>query len=167
MTPTSNADLPLRGIHLPDPISWWPPAIGWFIAAGLVVLAIGLGVIWWVQRQERQRSAIIRQALAELDSIAARNQDNKCQLVQDLSALIRRVAMQQYGRTHTASLTGASWTEFLKYSGKRGMSDELARALSEMPYRPVENVNSEQLVLQVRQWIDGQVKPQYRKPQHV
>ncbi|HVS24646.1 MAG TPA: DUF4381 family protein, partial [Gammaproteobacteria bacterium] len=33
MNQTDFTQLPLRDIHLPGLISWWPPAPGWWIAA--------------------------------------------------------------------------------------------------------------------------------------
>lgn len=166
MTP-SNSALALRPIHLPDPISWWPPALGWFILLGLLIVVIGVLAFWYFKRKYNQNTLIIQQALHELDQLVEYFEHDKRQLVQQLSALIRRVAMQFYGRDNTASLAGQSWAEFLQSSGKQGMSADLAQALSEMPYRPIEDVNTEQLVLQIRQWISAQTKPHYRKPQHV
>jgi len=36
--PEQNTDS-LRDIHLPDAISWWTPAIGWWILLALVIAA--------------------------------------------------------------------------------------------------------------------------------
>ena len=43
----------LRDIHLPDPVSWWPPAPGWWIAVGigfglLAAAGIGFGLERWL-----------------------------------------------------------------------------------------------------------------------
>ena len=46
MTPLEAAQLPLRDIHLPLPIAWWPPAPGWWLAASLVIV-LSLG--WTLQ----------------------------------------------------------------------------------------------------------------------
>ena len=40
----------LRDIHSLDPMSWWPPAIGWWLVAlALVLVAVGLRYawLWW------------------------------------------------------------------------------------------------------------------------
>jgi len=42
MNPTIDvSQLPLRDIHLPGPVGWWPPAIGWWLVAALVLVAFG------------------------------------------------------------------------------------------------------------------------------
>ena len=53
-------DLPLRDIHLPDPVSWWPPAPGWWLLFGLSLVLGGLLV--WHRLRRRRREAAARQA---------------------------------------------------------------------------------------------------------
>jgi len=33
-------ELPLKDIHLPDAITWWPLAIGWWLLIVMVIAAI-------------------------------------------------------------------------------------------------------------------------------
>ena len=65
MEPIDPAEIPLRDIHLPEPISWWPLAPGWWIlVGGLLALAI-LGFLAWRFYARRQ----IRRAERALASI--------------------------------------------------------------------------------------------------
>jgi hypothetical protein len=50
----------LRDYHVPEAVSWWPPAPGWWLLAGLMLVLLGAG--WWYY----QRSALRRLALGEL-----------------------------------------------------------------------------------------------------
>ena len=50
------SNIPLRDIHLPGDISWWPPAIGWWIVAALIIL-LGLGLYMLKRRRERRKVA--------------------------------------------------------------------------------------------------------------
>ena len=56
----------LRDLHMPDPISWWPPAFGWWMVMGLLIIGGSL-IIWaWVYRQ---RTRPRRLALAQLNDV--------------------------------------------------------------------------------------------------
>ena len=50
------AELPLRDIHLPEPVSWWPMAPGWWWVIGLLLLASAVvtGIILY-RRYRRSR----------------------------------------------------------------------------------------------------------------
>ena len=58
----------LRDIHLPEPVSWWPPAPGWWIVLLLSLAAVVLVIYYlrkyWLQRRYR------RVALRELGSFS-------------------------------------------------------------------------------------------------
>ena len=57
----------LRDIHLPEPISWWPPAPGWWILA----LASSVLLAWLLRFLYRRYKAkhYRRQALAQLKEL--------------------------------------------------------------------------------------------------
>ena len=56
----------LRDVHLPDPISWWPPAFGWWMVIVGLVIAGGL-VVWAMAYRKRTRPRRI--ALAQLQQV--------------------------------------------------------------------------------------------------
>jgi len=57
----SPAELPLRDIHLPEPVGWWPPAPGWW---ALLALALA-GAAAWGWLAWRRRTRVRRAALAD------------------------------------------------------------------------------------------------------
>lgn len=107
-------ELPLKDIHLPDAISWWPPAIGWWVLA-LISLALVAFLLWWSIRhlqQGRYRKAAIKE-LDKQHTIYQENGDATLYIAQ-LNQLLRRVAVQCYGRDTVAQLTGDKWLDFLQ-----------------------------------------------------
>lgn len=56
----------LKDIHAPEPISWWPLALGWWVLAVLTLLALSSAIyfLWKHQKQNRYRTL----ALTELTS---------------------------------------------------------------------------------------------------
>jgi len=104
-----SADLSrLADIVTPAPVSWWPPAPGWWIlcAALLVVLAI----LAHRALLRYRRNAYRRAALADLSTLAAI--DDGASLA-GISSVLKRVALVSYRRPEVASLTGEAWAAFL------------------------------------------------------
>lgn len=132
-----NPDLSqLRDIHLPAPISWWPPAPGWWLLAVLVV-AILFGLYFLYRR--RQRNNWRRSALAELTRLRQQYQAQASSpqiVVSELSVLLRRVAISCFPQDEVAMLSGDKWLAFLD----RGMGEgsafqsEQGRLLAVAPY---------------------------------
>jgi len=54
-----GSELPLRDIHLPAPLSWWPPAPGWWLLLTLLVAIALLGgyLLHRYRRNALQRAA--------------------------------------------------------------------------------------------------------------
>ena len=86
-------ELPLRDIHLPAPVGWWPPAPGWWLLAGLM-LAVIIWLFWRWQQQRRSEQGL-ELALSELERLQGMHGKNTKELLQELSVLLRRIAMTQ------------------------------------------------------------------------
>jgi hypothetical protein len=143
-------NLPLRDIHLPAPISWWPPAPGWWLLLfGIPTLLILLVWLWrWVRRK-----TVRKLALAELESIAGSNADAR-EKVQGLAILLRRVALSVYPREQVAGLVGEPWLAFLDGpSGEKRFSAGAGRLFIEAPYRREVQADLDALFALCREWI--------------
>lgn len=144
--------LPLRDIHLPAPIGWWPPAPGWWLLLVGVPALLGLlAWLWWFLR----RKTVKKLALLELEAIAQSNSDGR-EKVQRLAILLRRICLSIYPREQVASLVGADWLEFLDRAstgtGNR-FSAGAGRLLIEAPYRREMQSDFDALVEICREWI--------------
>lgn len=128
--------LPLRDLHLPEPIGWWPPAPGWWLLLGLLIAALVYAAILarrrW--RHERPRRLALRE-LARVERAHAACPD-PVRLGIRLSELLRRAALAYMPRNPVAGMTGRQWLEWLD-RGLEGkpFSEGPARRLIELPYR--------------------------------
>lgn len=143
--------LPLRDIHLPDPISWWPPAIGWWIVSVAAVLLIATAV--WLIRRWRQVT-VAKLALRELDALQKDSTLGMTEKLRRLSILLRRAGLSAYPREDVAGLTGEDWLEWLdRPLGTPRFSRGVGRALLDAPYRPVGDADMDRLIALCRDWL--------------
>jgi hypothetical protein len=157
----------LRGLHLPAPIGFWPPAPGWWALAGVAVVAIVATVVLL----RRRRRSLGHHALREAARIAETASDVRA-FVAALSELTRRVAIQRFGAERVAALHGADWERFLVETGpparrgRRAVDPEAARLLALAPYAPPDTLHEtielncegftldrDELAGAVRRWI--------------
>lgn len=143
--------LPLRDIHLPDPIGWWPPAAGWWLLA-ILVPALVAGLVWLVRH--RRRMTPIKLALRELDFLqgdAGLGADAK---LRRLSILLRQTALTLYPRQYVAGLAGEDWLHWLDETlGEPRFSQGPGRILAEAPYRPAAAANLDEVLRLCRDWL--------------
>ncbi len=152
------ATLPLRDIRLPDPVSWWPLAPGWWLSLVLVLLLVG--AIWvirrWIRRGQLKRSALAE--LTQLEQAYSEGGDDLQQQVEALSILLRRLALSVYPRQEIASLTGEQWllqldVALAKTPQAKAFSVGVGRVIMEAPYKPGLAVELPALLALVRYWI--------------
>jgi len=130
------SELPLRDLHLPDPVGWWPLAPGWWFLIALAMAGIGwLLLKAWRRHQFNapRRYAIRSLARVEADYLTHRN---PVLLGQQLSELLRRGMLAYAPRHEVAGLTGESWLAWLD----RGLPvpyfhTEGGKSLLQLPYR--------------------------------
>lgn len=151
-----NPDLPLRDIHLPDGVSWWPIAPGWWL---LLMLLMLFAAVIWALRINKARGRMRKHALAELEKVEtnfSQHQDAQ-QLASELSTLLRRICISRYPRTDVAGLTGQAWLDFLN-AQTNSFETESADALLNGPFQKRSNINSAALISACRRWIE-QLQP--------
>jgi hypothetical protein len=131
-----ETQLPLRDLHLPDPVGWWPLAPGWWFV--LLLAATALGYLTWRAYLQWRRNAARRFALRELARYEAEylKHRNPVTLGKQLSELLRRGMLAYAPRGEVAGLTGETWLQWLD----NGMPlpyfhTEGGRSLLELPYR--------------------------------
>lgn len=156
--------LQLRDIHLPDAISWWPPAPGWWGLLLLVILIVLLLRTYWEMKQRRAARVNALKSLEQLTETFAQDQ-NQHNLVSALSVLLRRICLSYYPRKQVAALNGEAWLSFLDthlggekiHSGKdkdlEPFSKGPGRSLITAPYQATINIDAQALLKLCGDWI--------------
>lgn len=159
----------LADIHLPDPVSFWPPAPGWWLLALLLLIVMALALRAWQKRQHLTR--LKRAALAELDAAYAFLADSadpgspryQLSYVNSVNTIMRRVALQ---REHSigmsqaglaaSSLSGSAWIDYLRQHGDASLLDEeLAQLLRAGRFQEQCKVEPDKLDEMARKWISS------------
>lgn len=164
----------LADIHLPEPVSFWPPAPGWWILAALI-LALA---IWGVSRlvAAAQFSKIRNHALAELDKCYQTYADNseldqntlQLQFVNGANSVFKRVALYHFKSPEIASLGGSQWVDFMKRTGNSELLDsQIYDALSFGRFQTKIDVDVDKFYAFGRQWIGSLYlsRPSKAKPE--
>ncbi len=155
---TDPQALPLRDIHLPDPVSFWPPAPGWWLLCGIVVAA-AIAAFYMYHRNRRLKVSAVNQARAELQDIIRGYSatGNQTEAIRKISVLLRRLSISLFPRAETASLTGQEWLVFLdRQMEGNPFSRGAGRILAEAPYRPdITDSELESLFQHCHDWIDA------------
>lgn len=114
----------LRDIHLPESISAFPPAYGWWvILAGIVLLVCLFYLIKKLRRRSKKRYALSLLEAYSADTIAA---------AAGMSEILRRICLLKYKQA--AALFGKEWIEFLNQHSKQKLSAKAAELLINAPY---------------------------------
>ena len=115
----------LRDIHLPDGVSVFPPAYGWWVLLGGVILLLVLSrVFLFIRRKSKKRYALY--LLAHI------HQGNVVASALQMSEILRRICVYKY--PEAAALYGQSWIDFLNQHSKLKLSGKSAELLLNAPY---------------------------------
>ncbi len=130
--PVENPLLKLKDIYLPPPVSFWPPAPGWWILALLFTLVLIFGGIQFEKAP---------------DELA---------LLRSLSQLLRRLALTFYTNEQVASLHGTAWLDFLDKTGKtKEFTQGAGKVLGTVLYQQKAELEIDALFPLVKKWISS------------
>ena len=126
--------LPLRDIHLPAAVSWWPLAPGWWLllaTLGAAVVAVA-GWRWWRRRARPWRAALV-ELMAIEQAFAATGDGHAC--AQALSRLLRRLGLLTPDIA-AATARDAAWHTLLATLGGRPLPAPVQAVIALAPYSP-------------------------------
>ena len=161
MNPTIDvSQLPLRDIHLPGPIGWWPPAFGWWLVAALVLA--GLAFYGFHYYRARHKRAALKAMTKVRTALEQGAEPVAC--LQFLSTILRRFAMTSVaraaGEADVAGLIGERWLRYLDGRWNRtDFSAGLGKRLLAAPYtRPnsIERGTAIELTALCTAWLAAQ-----------
>lgn len=148
----------LKDIHLPPPVSWWPPAPGWWLLA--IIL---LGVLTWVFRYalRRHRSRLFsRQARRQVNALWARYQQHQDSplLVKSLLILARQTAKSNPLHQHLSTLPTADFLALIDEESDQKLSkavdlNHLHDLLYQLKPEALTQDQAKQVFRCLRQWI--------------
>ena len=122
----------LRDIHLPDGVSLFPPAYGWWVILGSVLLLLALIELFLILRRKSKK----RYALYLLQHIP---QDNIAAAALQISEILRRICVFKY--KDAAVLYGSAWLDFLNKHSKNKLGEQAAKLLLDAPYMNPDSVS--------------------------
>jgi len=113
----------LQPLIAPEPISAWPPAIGWWLLLlAAPLLAWGC---WWLYRRLPRSVAPVPRAEQPLDPVRQSALEELAQLrkpydgapagawLQQINALLKRLCRNHYPNANSHTLNGRQWLAFL------------------------------------------------------
>ncbi len=139
----------LRDIHLPDGVSAFPIANGWWLLlAGIVLLFLSVQFVLYLRRYSKARYA-----LKLLQEISA---ENVVLAAKEMSEILRRICVFKY--KEAAAMLGTDWIAFLNQKSKTPLNETSAELLINAPYIPQESrtytvQDLENLRLFCQKWI--------------
>ncbi|MFC6635538.1 DUF4381 domain-containing protein [Microbulbifer taiwanensis] len=144
----------LRDIREPAPISWWPPAPGWWLLA-LLLLACATVIFLWLRHKRRQKlhnryrveAVRLLEEIDTADPVAP----------QEINELLKRVAVTSYGRTTCGNLTGQAWLEFLQVTAVVDCTNQVRQVVLQHLYRKdtTDAAGNEAFRDYAMQWVQG------------
>ena len=144
----------LRPNHLPDPVSWFPPAPGWWLGSLLILILLSLAVwllIRIIRRTRYRRQA--KKAVAQL-WLEYQQHGNDRQFAHECGSLLKRTALTAYPEEQIARLHGQDWLRFLAdKSNNPAFLQGAGTVLGEGRYSKEQPVDVQSLHTMTLSWI--------------
>ena len=155
----------LRDIHLPEPISWWPLAPGWWI----LIIAGCLLFAWLIRFFYRRHSAGLyrRQAQKKLKVLQLRG--NSQQQLRELFELLKQTANSAYPNHQPGSQSIMAFIGFMQCSCDKPVFDQLNLDLDQALYSSDSQIShqTDELFEDASRWIKQHLpehKLEFEKP---
>ena len=155
---TNNLLDQLPPLHLPEPVSFWPPAIGWWLSMVVVLALLLLTLRYFIKR--KRKNQLRNAALRELDVLWQSYQEENSaeKYLVAVNRLLKQFAMQQYPNKNLHVLSGAEWLNGLnELSPQSGFNSDTASILLSIYAKHADHIDKDVRALYplLVQWLKG------------
>lgn len=141
----------LRDAHAPATIEWWPPAIGWWILALLVITFLVFAIRAIIKH--RRKTAWRRTALKEYQDLKKRYAASPgTEQLTHIIVLLKRCSATIKNDRRSLSATGEHWQTALA-SSPNSLNDNDIQILSNGHYQPEAPLLDQHALKRIETWI--------------
>lgn len=143
----------LRDVHLPDTISWWPLAWGWWTLLALIILISGVTIYFIIRKRAEGRYRNL--AISELNQILKswrEEQQNQIYLHR-ANDVLKRTVLQSQQMPSMTTLSGQAWVDQLNLWAKKPLSTQSQTALAFDCYKEKPESDIETLHVELISWL--------------
>lgn len=138
----------MKNVHLPNGVSIFPIASGWYILVILSLIII-CTLLWWKLIKNKYK----KQKLQAYAILAKIEKDQTEEMLSQVSILIKRVAIMKFPKEKVHTLFGEKWLEFLDKTGKtQDFTTGAGRYLLNI-YQVSKVPNPDKFFTCVKQWL--------------
>ncbi len=149
----------MRDVKSVHEVSPYPVAIGWWFVLALIV-AIILFNLALIYKKRQYRKSWMFELEQQLDNMIKNfDQVSPKKTISELNELMKRIAMQFYKRTETASMEGIQWLKWLSARDPNGFNwIKKGKILIMYPYMQEEKVVAKKsevvpLIKAIKEWV--------------
>ena len=140
----------LKDIHLPDPVSWWPMAPGWWLLITLLLLILTVGFYYW---RLWHHSLRYKKSAIKILTTAFQSNSDDLNFLNDCATITRRLTLSIQSKKATpinyAGLQGKEWQQVLQ----QHMPEPQAELLTTGRYQAYPSIDRTSLYNSVKQWL--------------
>jgi hypothetical protein len=142
----------LKGLHLPTEPSWWPPAIGWWVLAIIVVVLLAWMTTEIVKKFKARRP--IREGVSLFRKLCDQLEEEQItekEFLHDTNELLKRILIPGLGQAQYSRLSGQDWLSALdKISGTDHFTNGKGSILGDERFTKDPSINSENLITEIK-----------------
>lgn len=139
MNQTDTYNSSIGNLIEPESIGYSFNTPGWYIVLGALLLTVL--VIGFMRYRKYKKNAYRREALKDVEAILQQKGNN---IVYEINALLKIIALRLFGRKEVASLNGLAWFQFLNatMNSENIISEMEVEKLTSVLYNPDEKLDN-------------------------